>query len=166
MQCKDAPCAEGCPTSPLYKGEGGITMHDHEQCIGCKYCKINCPYDEIHFHKEDPHPRWDSDEAAIEDGTATPKEVIEETGRQVTPFYNPNRDVGDHGHPTRYEGFVEQCTLCVHRFKEGELPSCVEACPCDARIFGDLNDPDSKVNEVLGMYDPEVRKAEAGRSRR
>ncbi|MEM4781672.1 MAG: 4Fe-4S dicluster domain-containing protein [Halalkalicoccus sp.] len=65
-QCDDAPCASGCPTSALYKGEGGITMHNHEQCIGCKACIVNCPYDEIHFNTQDPHPAWESDEALIE----------------------------------------------------------------------------------------------------
>ncbi len=163
-QCDDAPCATGCPTSALYKGEGGITMHDHEQCIGCKACMINCPYDEIYLNKEDPHPRWESDDALIEDGTATPKEVKERVGvdEDAPAYYNPNRETGEHEHPTRYKGVVEKCNFCVHRLNEGELPRCVEECPCEARIFGDLNDPDSKVNEVLGKYNPDVLKEDQG----
>lgn len=164
-QCQDAPCAEGCPTSALYKGEGGITMHDHNQCIGCKYCIVNCPYDELHFHKEDPQPNWDSDEATIEGGTASPKALKEQLGidDDAAPApYNPNREVGEHEHPTRYRGIVEKCTFCAHRVTEGELPACVEACPSDSRIFGDLNDPDSKVNEILGQYGGEGLKEEKG----
>ncbi|MGM0398093.1 MAG: 4Fe-4S dicluster domain-containing protein [Halobacteriota archaeon] len=161
-QCQDAPCAEGCPTSALYKGEGGIVMHDPEQCIGCKYCKINCPYEEIHFNKEKPHKRWDSEEATVEGMTASPKELAEETTGEATPYYNPNRETAEHEHPTRYKGVVEKCTFCVHRVKQGELPACVEACPADARVFGDLNDPDSKVNEILGKHQPEVRKEKEG----
>jgi len=163
-QCDDAPCATGCPTSALYKGEGGITMHDHEQCIGCKACMINCPYDEIYLNKEDPHPRWESDEALIEDGTASPSDVKERVGvdEDAPAYYNPNRETGEHEHPTRYKGVVEKCNFCVHRLTEGELPRCVEECPCEARIFGDLNDPDSKVNEVLGKYNPDVLKEDEG----
>lgn len=163
-QCADAPCAEGCPTAALYEGEGGITMHDPDKCIGCKYCIINCPYDELHLKKEDPHPEWDDDGAVIEDGTATPAEVKDRVGvdENAPAYYNPNREVGEHEDPTRYKGIVEKCTFCVHRINEGELPRCVEECPCDARIFGDQNDPDSKVSEVLGRYNPDVLKEEQG----
>lgn len=161
-QCRDAPCAEGCPTSALYKGKGGITMHEPDQCIGCKYCMVNCPYDELHLNKDDPLTQWQDDEALIEDGTASPAEVTEEVGEEVSPHYNPNREVSDTEHPTRYKGIVEKCNFCVHRVEEDELPRCVEECPCDARIFGDLNNPDSKVNEVLGQYDEDVLKPEQG----
>lgn len=163
-QCRDAPCATGCPTKALYKGEGGVTMHDHEKCIGCKYCIVNCPYDEIHLTKEDPHGDWEDDEAAIDDGTASPRELKERVGvdEDAPAYYNPNREVGDHEHPTRYKGIVEKCTFCIHRVKDGELPACVEGCPCDARIFGDLNDPDSKVSDVLGKYGGEGLKEELG----
>ena len=163
-QCDDAPCASGCPTAALYEGEGGITMHDHEQCIGCKACVINCPYDEIHLNETDPHPKWEYDGALIEEGTASPAGVKRRVGvdADAPAYYNPNREVSEHEHPTRYKGVVEKCNFCVHRLEEDELPRCVEECPCEARIFGDLNDPDSKVNEILGRYDSDVRKPEQG----
>jgi len=46
-------------------------------------------------------------------------------------------------------GTVEKCTMCVHRLKEGQVPSCVYSCPAQARIFGDLNDPDSPVVRAI-----------------
>ncbi len=46
-------------------------------------------------------------------------------------------------------GTVEKCTLCVHRVAEDQVPSCVWSCPLQARIFGDLNDPDSEVSRAI-----------------
>jgi dimethyl sulfoxide reductase iron-sulfur subunit len=42
-------------------------------------------------------------------------------------------------------GTVEKCTMCIHRLEEDQVPSCVWSCPAQARIFGDLNDPDGKL---------------------
>ena len=50
------------------------------------------------------------------------------------------------------KGVVEKCTLCDHRVVRGELPYCVEACPANARIFGDLNDPNREVNSILSKF--------------
>ena len=51
--------------------------------------------------------------------------------------------------PMREEGVVEKCTFCVHRTRRGRTTRCVEACPNKARIFGNLNDPDSKVSKLI-----------------
>ena len=69
-----------------------------------------------------------------------------------TPYHNPEREKTLPGN--RPNGVVEKCTLCDHRIKEGELPYCVEACPADARIFGDLENPESKVRYLLGKFKP------------
>lgn len=50
-------------------------------------------------------------------------------------------------HPEK--GTVDKCTLCFHRLKKGLKPACFEMCPTEARIFGDLNDPGSKINYFL-----------------
>ncbi len=49
-------------------------------------------------------------------------------------------------------GVVEKCTFCDERLRRGELPACVEACDNDEMVFGDLNDPGSKIRRVLAEH--------------
>jgi molybdopterin-containing oxidoreductase family iron-sulfur binding subunit len=51
--------------------------------------------------------------------------------------------------PIRTDGVVEKCTFCVHRTRRGQTTRCVEACPNNARTFGNLNDPDSAVSRII-----------------
>jgi molybdopterin-containing oxidoreductase family iron-sulfur binding subunit len=46
-------------------------------------------------------------------------------------------------------GVVEKCTFCIQRTRKGETTACTAACPVGARKFGDLNDPDSEVSQLL-----------------
>jgi molybdopterin-containing oxidoreductase family iron-sulfur binding subunit len=46
-------------------------------------------------------------------------------------------------------GSVEKCTMCIHRLEEGQVPSCVWSCPAQARIFGDLNDPEGRLVRAI-----------------
>jgi Fe-S-cluster-containing dehydrogenase component len=44
---------------------------------------------------------------------------------------------------------ASKCTWCYHRITQGLKPACVEICPVGARIFGDREDPDDPINEIL-----------------
>jgi Fe-S-cluster-containing dehydrogenase component len=65
--------------------------------------------------------------------------------RNPRPFINETNP----GFPTRTRGVVEKCTFCDERLAKGQPPACVEACKHNCLVFGDLEDPDSEVREIL-----------------
>ena len=65
-------------------------------------------------------------------------------------FINPTTHVAD------------KCTLCYHRITKGLQPACVESCPTGARIFGDLEDPDSTISRRIRLISTRVLKPELG----
>ena len=132
MQCDDAPCVHICPVKASYKRSDGIVMMDYERCIGCRYCEIACPYGARSFN-------WEEFEG---ENPAVPTWGTPEVER-------------------RPRGVVEKCAFCYQRIDRGlaqgltpgvdpaATPACVVACPTGARIFGDLNDPNSAVSRAL-----------------
>ncbi|MCA9920774.1 MAG: 4Fe-4S dicluster domain-containing protein [Anaerolineales bacterium] len=132
MHCEDPPCVHVCPVGATYvRGDGIVTM-DYDLCIGCRYCEIACPYDARRFN-------W--------------KEHVEPN--QFAPtFGNPEVD-------RRTRGVMEKCTFCEHRIDSGlerglmpgvdiaATPACVVVCPTGARVFGDLNNPESPISQEL-----------------
>lgn len=59
-------------------------------------------------------------------------------------------------------GYVDKCTFCIHRTERGDNPACVTTCPTSALTFGDLNDPDSAVRQLLREHPHQVLKKAAG----
>ena len=132
MHCEHAPCVDVCPVKASYYRPDGIVMMDYDRCIGCRYCEVACPYMARSFN-------WET-------------------------FEGPNPEVPQWGHPEverRPRGVVEKCSFCYQRIDRGlehgltpgvddvATPACVVACPMNARIFGDLNDPESEVSKAL-----------------
>lgn len=157
--CDDAPCVRVCPTKAMHKeDETGMTLHDADKCIGCKSCMLACPYDVISFNAKQAFTEW-TDQKPFVAKAGNPKALIDALGVPV-PFYNPERSKTYEG--IRTKGIVEKCTFCDHRVKAGLMPHCVESCPADARIFGDLSDPSSRVSQLVNEYRPSVLKPEKG----
>jgi molybdopterin-containing oxidoreductase family iron-sulfur binding subunit len=158
--CSDAPCVANCPTTAMYKAEGGLTLHDPRICIGCRACQVSCPYGVIYFNRHRPFAVYHKDVVpAIAGGTSTGQEIVAKTKTPI-PYYNPARAETYEG--VRSKGIVEKCTFCDHRLAKGELPWCVEACPAGARIFGDMNDRESPPRRALAKHAPRVLQHEKG----
>ena len=160
--CEKAPCVKMCPTKAMHKGGGNITLHDSNRCIGCKGCVAACPYNVISVNHKKVHKFWNDDKALIKGCTSPAKDVVNTTGGKKIPYYNPSKEGTCGGAGVRYKGIVEKCTFCDHRLKHGKRPYCVDRCPSGARIFGDLNDPNSEVRKQLGKHYPRRLKEHLG----
>ncbi len=150
--CHEAPCVRGCPTGAMHKADGDTTAHDPNKCIGCKTCKAMCPYDVITINTTETHRFWRDNKSLIEGCTASGKEVVDKVGGDVIPHYNRDKEKTYSNAALRHKGVPEKCTFCDHRTVDGLLPFCVNSCPANARIFGDLNDPKSEVSTLVGKY--------------
>ena len=163
--CSDAPCIKACPLEKkaMFKTPEGVTMHDNELCIGCRMCQEACPYSHselgdssfngeaysvISFNdfEKDTQPRWADKEAMIAGCTASGAETAARAG---APTPAMNRFAAGDVQPIRKAGIIEKCTFCYHRTSNGMQPACVEACPSQARIFGDQDDPNSEIARLL-----------------
>ena len=64
--------------------------------------------------------------------------------------------------PTRTKGVVEKCNFCEERLAKKLSPLCVESCEEKALVFGDLEQPDSEIRQVLRSRFALQRKPELG----
>ena len=104
-------------------------------------------------------PKWEDKTPLIAGVTASGAETAKQAGAPV-PSMNAfdSKDVG----ALRKPRIVEKCTFCSHRTLNGMQPACVDACPSQARIFGDLDDKASPVAKILESQKTFVLKPEGG----
>jgi len=132
MHCADPPCMHVCPSTATRQRDDGIVTIDYDLCIGCSYCAVACPY----------QARYKVDAAEFAYGG--------EASRAEAKRHDPKR-----------LGVSTKCTFCVDRIDAGTAkgltpgvdpeatPACVNSCIADALHFGDLDDPDSNVSQLL-----------------
>lgn len=137
QHCENAPCVKVCPVGATYKRQSdGVILVDYDRRIGCRYCMAACPYGVRAFNWGNPQYSPGIDFPVGQQGNHMDPDPASGKNRLV---YTPSRP----------RGVVEKCSFCVQRIDQGIEPFCIQVCPVGARVFGDLDDPSSKVSTAI-----------------
>ncbi len=140
QHCDNAPCENVCPVNATNHSPDGLNQMVYNRCVGTRYCANNCSYKVRRFNFYDFRDHF----------------VDAFYQNEVSPLvHNPEVTV-------RSRGVMEKCTFCVQKISEERenaitegreikgdnvIPACQQGCPADAIVFGDANDPESKISQ-------------------
>ncbi|MFN9075819.1 MAG: 4Fe-4S dicluster domain-containing protein, partial [bacterium] len=177
LHCENAPCEQVCPVAATVHDEQGINVMVYNRCIGTRYCSNNCPYKVRRFNFFDYHKREPGrEEGFLKVQPDYYKDIAEthypiENPADAFPRMQFNPEV-----TVRSRGVMEKCSFCMQRIQEAKIraknawakaggvdsgqatwsipdgavvTACQQACPTQAIVFGDLNDPKSRVAQLV-----------------
>lgn len=156
MQCDNPPCVPVCPVTATYTNEEGVVVVDYDQCIGCRACMTACPYASRTFDFGNTYVEGTPDISGLLLGQNGAAQMEQST---TFEYGQPYARTNLHHSPV---GNVRKCHFCLHRIKEGMLPACTLTCIGRATLFGDANDPDSLVAEMIASPNVMRLKEELG----
>lgn len=142
MQCENPPCVPVCPVDATYTNAEGIVEMNYERCIGCRYCITACPYS---ARTSDFGLTYTQANASA-DGLILGSDIADDYERASNFEYGKAYPREGYSSPV---GNARKCHFCQHRILNGQLPACVTTCIGRATLFGDANDPDSLVAELI-----------------
>lgn len=147
--CKETICVKVCPAGATQQREDGIVWIDQDKCVGCRYCIIACPYQARSYNPKEKKY------LGIMQG--------------LTEFGDLGKELYPH-----QTGVAEKCNYCMEKIDFGlskglkpgvdrdATPACINTCPTSARHFGDLDDLNSEVSELIRKYHGEQFHPEFG----
>lgn len=146
MQCDEPPCVPVCPVNATWKRADGIVAVDYDACIGCRYCLTACPYG---ARTSDFGEDYQDKAAVGADGVAVAGKAGAPNEGKPSQEYGKAWDRSNHQSPA---GNARKCHFCLHKLENGQLPACTSTCIGRATYFGDTNDPDALVTELIAKH--------------